>query len=156
MLGNVYGRVIYAPLLTYIDKLSLFDENQIRQAMDDKQSACCIFHDLKKAFDLLDILPSKLESFGFRDRVLTLLISYLNNRKQFLHIDTYRSSCQSVKCGVPQGSVLAPSLCLLYFNDLPRHVKACITFLQMIRISFTMRAPVYDRWLIYLTMLMIC
>ena len=75
--------------------------------MDQKQSSCCIFLDLKKAFDTLDhdILLSKLESFGFRGRVLTLLKSYLNNRNRFLQLDSYRS-WQSVKCGVPQGSVL--------------------------------------------------
>ena len=149
VLGKIYERVIYARFLTYIDKFSLLDENQlgfrkehktvgaiacviqqIRQAMDQKQSSCSIFLELKKAFDTLDhdILPSKLKSFGFRGRVLTLLKSYLNNRKQFLQLDSYRSSCQSVKCGVPQGSALGPSLYLLYINDLPRHVNACITF----------------------------
>ena len=149
VLGKVYERVIYAGFLTYIDKFSLLDENQfgfrkkhktvdalacviqqIRQAMDQKQSSCCIFLDLTKAFETLDhdILLSKLESFGFRGRVLTLLKSYLNNRKQVLQLDSYRSSCQSVKCGVSQGSVLGPLLFLLYINDLPRHVKACTTF----------------------------
>ena len=135
MLGKVYDRVIYARFLTYIDELDLLDENhfgfrkkhktvdalfcviqQIRQDMDQKQSSCCNFLDLKKH----DILLSKLESLGFPGRALTLLKSYLNNRKQFLQIDSYRSSCHSVKCGVPQGSVLGPFLffsrCILVEN----------------------------------------
>ena len=44
--------------------------------------------DLKKAFDTIDhsILIKKLQSYGIRDTALKLIISYLNNRKQYVNI----------------------------------------------------------------------
>ena len=59
---------------------------------------------------------AKLESFGFRGRVFELLKSYQSDRKQYLHVDGVNSSCESVKCGVPKGSVLprAPAFFPVY------------------------------------------
>lgn len=86
-----------------------------------EKNVVAIFIDLKKAFDVVDhsLLLSKLEKLGFRGISLKLLESYLDNRRQFVSWDE-RSSFNTVKCGVPQGSVLGPLLYLIYVLNLSK------------------------------------
>ena len=46
-------------------------------------------------------------------------MSYLNNRVQAVNIGHSMSNFQGIKVGVPQGSILGPSLFIIYVNDLP-------------------------------------
>ena len=74
-----------------------------------------IYLDLQKAFDTVNhsVLLKKLENYGIRGMVLNWFKSYLNNRKQYTSLLTYiMSDLESVKYGVPQGSVLGPLLFL--------------------------------------------
>ena len=49
--------------------------------------------------------------------------SYFSCRRQFVQINQTCSSTQTIKCGVPQGSILGPLFFILYINDLPRASK---------------------------------
>ena len=45
--------------------------------------------------------------------------SYLDNRTQKCFVNGSLSNTCTLKCGVPQGTILGPLLFLLYINDLP-------------------------------------
>ena len=74
-----------------------------------------------QAFDTVDheILLSKLYLYGIRGTPHNWFESYLHNQRQYVEIDSTKSSYENITCGIPQGSTLGPLLFLLYVNDLP-------------------------------------
>ena len=90
-------------------------------ALDENKATLAVYLDLSKAFDTIDhsILLKKLNFYGIRGQALDWFSSYLYNRKQFVHYKGSDSHVETIKCGVPQGSVLGPLLFIIYTNDLP-------------------------------------
>ncbi len=84
-----------------------------------------IFLDISKVFDTLDhkILIKKLEYYGLQGMSLTLMESYLLNRKQYIEIDEYKSDTLQLSTGVQQGSIPGPLLFILYINDIAHAFK---------------------------------
>ena len=85
-----------------------------------------ILLDLSAAFDTVDhdlLLKILYQRIGIRGNAWKWLESYLKGRTQAVNINGESSEVKSLKCGVPQGSVLGPILFTLYTQPLGDIVK---------------------------------
>ena len=90
----------------------------------DKAGIHALFIDFKKAFDLVDhgILLNKLALMNVNKSFWLWVKSFLSGRTQQVKINQTLSSIESCPAGVPQGSVLSPTLFNIHIDDLDASV----------------------------------
>ena len=95
---NQFG--FHPKLSTCLTLLQLIDE--LTRSVNEGNVMVGVFTDLAEAFDTVDhgILLKKLHFYGIRGVPHQWFSNYLENRKQFITINT-NSSFSNITCGVP-------------------------------------------------------
>lgn len=153
-ISKIFEMVMATRLSAFCNKYEIFDDSQfgfrkkrctiltvnkfmydVINIIDSKKYALGLLLDMSKAYDRVqhNILLNKLYGIGIRGTAHDWFKSYLTNRIQYVEIDYFNKTTNSlckimsqkryITCSIPQGSVLGCILFLIYINDLAKIIN---------------------------------
>ena len=93
----------------------------IDEALKRKRVVIGAFVDLDKAFDGLDhdLIRVKLIKLELPKKLIRIISSFLKDRTLFVQEGIVRSSEVDMRAGSPRGSILSPSIFIIFTSDVP-------------------------------------
>ena len=138
--GKLLKRIIHNQISNYLEINSLLYVNQhgfrsekstttavfstlekIFENWNMGLTSTCIFIDFSRTLDSIDheIVLKKLRLYGFNDKSVSFVTSYLESKTQSTIVNGYpMPSDARLQCGTAQGSILGPLFFSLYVNDI--------------------------------------
>ena len=125
-LSKIFERTVCNQLIEFIDKRQLYKDkvtgfrkgfstgtallklrDDIKKAMSASELSIIVLIDFSKAFDTIshDTLIRTLHKYIFSREFLHWTLSYLSSRKQYVQLDSKKSTLMTTYFGVPQGSI---------------------------------------------------
>ncbi|CAH8638517.1 unnamed protein product [Dicrocoelium dendriticum] len=107
------------------------------QALNRGKSVDVIYIDFSKAFDKVnhEVLLDRLRSCGVGGSLHRWIHEFLVGRKWRVQVDGHLTDWYPSTSGVPQGTVLGPTLFLIHINELPQLLRSpCALFADDLKI----------------------